>query len=115
MRTGITDVQQTFRVKALYKHNDFTMQNLKHDIAVLQLEGSAQLSDKVTTVCLPDKDADLNSKCYITGRTFIPSLILILTCFVYMRNNAKLKIYICISLTALFIASLLLHFPARTF
>lgn len=71
MRTGITDVQQTFRVKALYKHNDFTMQNLKHDIAVLQLEGSAQLSDKVTTVCLPDKDADLNSKCYITGGTFI--------------------------------------------
>ncbi|KAL9987992.1 hypothetical protein ACROYT_G002383 [Oculina patagonica] len=67
MRTGITDVQQTFRVKALYKHSDFTMQNLKHDIAVLQLEGSAQLSDKVTTVCLPDKDADLSSKCYITG------------------------------------------------
>ena len=67
MRTGITDVQQTFRVKALYKHNGFTMQNLKHDIAVLQLEGSAQLSDKVTTVCLPDRDADLNSECYITG------------------------------------------------
>ena len=69
MRTGITDVQQTFRVKALHKHSGFTMQNLKHDIAVLQLEGSAQLSDKVTTVCLPEQDADLNSKCYITGLT----------------------------------------------
>ena len=67
MRTGITAVQQTFRVKALHKHSAFTMQNLKHDIAVLQLEGSAQLSEKVTTVCLPEQDADLKSKCYITG------------------------------------------------
>lgn len=67
MRTGMTDVQQTFRVKALYKHSGFTMRQLKHDIALLHLEESAQLSEKVTTVCLPDKDADLNSKCYITG------------------------------------------------
>ena len=67
MRTGITDVQQTFKVKALHKHSGFSMQNLKHDIAVLQLEGRAQLSDKVTTVCLPEQDADLKSKCYITG------------------------------------------------
>lgn len=67
MRTGITDVQQTFQVKALHKHSGFTMQNLEHDIAVLQLEGSALLSNKVTTVCLPKQDADLKSKCYITG------------------------------------------------
>lgn len=33
MRTGMTDVQQTFRVKALYKHSGFTMRQLKHDIA----------------------------------------------------------------------------------
>ena len=43
------------------------MQNLKHDVAVLQLEGPVQLSDKVNTVCLPDQDADLNANCYITG------------------------------------------------
>ena len=43
------------------------MQNLKDDVAVLQLERSVQLSDKVTTICLPDGDADLRSKCYITG------------------------------------------------
>ena len=70
-RTGSTSVQQTFGVKTLHKHSGFTMQNLKHDIAVLQLEGIAQLSEKVTTVCLPDKDADLNSKCYITGLTLL--------------------------------------------
>lgn len=69
MRTGMTDVQQRFRVKTLHKHKDFTMQNLKNDIALLELDRSAQLSDKVTTVCLPDQDADLNSKCYITGLT----------------------------------------------
>lgn len=68
-RTGETSVQQTFRLKALYKHSGFTMQNLKHDIAVLQLEKNAQLSGKVTTVCLPDQAADLSSKCYITGLT----------------------------------------------
>ena len=45
------------------------MRNVKHDVAVLQLERPAQLSDKVTTICLPDQDADLNSKCYITGLT----------------------------------------------
>ncbi|KAJ7370878.1 Chymotrypsinogen B [Desmophyllum pertusum] len=66
-RTGTTSVQQTFRVKHLYKHSGFTMQNLKHDIAVLVLEGSVQLSPKVAKVCLPDQAADLNSKCYITG------------------------------------------------
>ena len=66
-RTGSTSVQQTFRVKTLHKHSGFTMQNLKHDIAVLQLERHAQLSGKVNTVCLPDQDADLNSICYITG------------------------------------------------
>ncbi|KAJ7370887.1 hypothetical protein OS493_028957 [Desmophyllum pertusum] len=66
-RTGTTSVQQTFRVIALHKHSGFTMQNLKHDIAVLQLERNADLSDKVATVCIPDQAADLNSKCYITG------------------------------------------------
>ena len=44
------------------------MQNLKHDVAVLQLEQPVKLSDKVNTICLPDKDAALDSKCYITGR-----------------------------------------------
>ena len=44
------------------------MQNLKHDVEVLQLERSVKLSDKVNTICLPDDDADLNSECYITGR-----------------------------------------------
>ena len=66
-RTGSTSVQQTLRVITLHKHSGFTMQNLKHDVAVLQLERPVKLSDKVNTVCLPDQDAALNSNCYITG------------------------------------------------
>lgn len=66
-RTGTTPVQQTFRLRALHKHKGFTMQNLRDDIAVLQLAGRVKLSDKVTTVCLPRQPADLNFKCYITG------------------------------------------------
>ena len=48
------------------------MQNLMHDIAVLQLAGRVQMSDKVTTVCLPQQDANLNSECYITGLSYFP-------------------------------------------
>lgn len=66
-RRGTTPVQQTFQVITLHKHSGFTMRNLKHDVAVLQLDKNVQLSDKVNTVCLPNKAADLNSKCYITG------------------------------------------------
>ncbi|XP_073242452.1 chymotrypsinogen B-like isoform X2 [Porites lutea] len=66
-RTGSTSVQQRLRVITLHKHSGFSTQNLKHDVAVLQLERPVQLSDKVNTVCLPDQDADLNSNCYITG------------------------------------------------
>lgn len=66
-RTGTTSVQQTFRVITLHKHSGFSMQNLKHDIAVLQLERNVEMSDKITTVCLPQQDANLNSECYITG------------------------------------------------
>ena len=51
------------------------MQNLKHDVAVLQLQRPVQLSDKVTTICLPDGDADLRSNCYITGLTVLNTTI----------------------------------------
>ncbi|XP_068723499.1 chymotrypsinogen A-like [Montipora capricornis] len=65
--SGRTSVQQTFDVIKLFKHSGFTMNNLKDDIAVLQLAGYVKLSDKVNTVCLPEQHADLNSICYITG------------------------------------------------
>merc|ERR1712168_1501557 len=66
-RTGTTSVQQTFNLKQLIKHQGFTMQNLKHDVALLQLDRPASLSDKVNVACLPSGDAAVGARCYITG------------------------------------------------
>ena len=62
-----TDVQEEFKIKTLYRHKGFTMQNLKHDVAVLELKGSAKISDKVSTVCLPSRPPKPGTKCYVTG------------------------------------------------
>ena len=67
------------------------MQNLKHDVAVLQLERPVQLSDKVATICLPDKDADLNSKCYITGLKGYFCVANLLLLFLYFIANITIQ------------------------
>lgn len=54
-------------MKALYKHDGFTMNNLKHDIAVLELKGSVKISDKVSPVCLPTEEPTPGTECYISG------------------------------------------------
>lgn len=68
-RLGTTDVQQSIQVKALYPHEGFSMQHLKNDIALLHLSTTAQLSDKVNLVCLPDQGSRISAghPCYITG------------------------------------------------
>lgn len=38
-----------------------------HDIAVLELKGSTELSDKVSPVCLPREEPSPGTECYITG------------------------------------------------
>ena len=70
-RTGYTSVQQTFRVQKLFKHESFNMRNLQNDIALIQLQGSIQSSNKVNTVCLPSSGSRVSSgtQCYITGTT----------------------------------------------
>ena len=81
-RKGTTPVQQEYRVKNLYKHSGFTMQNLKHDVALLELKSSVDISDKVATVCLPTEEPAPGTECYITGLsnvmqrgTFSPQLL----------------------------------------
>ena len=66
-RLGITSVEQHFKLTRVIKHTGFTMENLKHDIALLQLKQPATLSDKVNVACLPTGDAAIGAKCYITG------------------------------------------------
>jgi len=46
------------------------MENLKSDIAVLELRGSVTINDKVSTVCLPTEAPKPGTKCYITGFFF---------------------------------------------
>ncbi|KAK3740262.1 hypothetical protein QZH41_017826 [Actinostola sp. cb2023] len=67
-RTGSTSVQQTFRLRQLFKHENFNMRQLRNDVALLQLERAAQISSKVNTVCLPSGgQAQTGAQCYITG------------------------------------------------
>lgn len=58
---------QEFDVKTLYRHKGFTMQNLMHDVAVLELKGSVTLNDKVLPVCLPTEPPTPGTQCYVTG------------------------------------------------
>ncbi|XP_068694785.1 chymotrypsinogen B-like [Montipora foliosa] len=62
-----TEVEKEFKVKTLYRHKGFTMQNLMHDVAVLELKGSVKISDKVSTVCLPTEPPRPGTQCYVTG------------------------------------------------
>lgn len=67
-RLGITSAEEHVRVKTIYKHSGFTKENLKHDIAVIELKGSAKISNKVSTVCLPTMPPKPGTKCYVTGQ-----------------------------------------------
>ncbi|KAJ7382095.1 hypothetical protein OS493_037064 [Desmophyllum pertusum] len=68
-RTGSTSVQQTFRLKQLFKHEGFSMRHFRNDVALLQLERPIQASSQVNTVCLPGSGsrAPAGTRCYITG------------------------------------------------
>ncbi|KAJ7382094.1 hypothetical protein OS493_037063 [Desmophyllum pertusum] len=68
-RTGSTSVQQTFRLRQLFKHEQFNMRQLRNDVALLQLERPIQASSKVNTVCLPSSGSRVKpgTQCYITG------------------------------------------------
>lgn len=57
-------------VAAVCYHENFALRHLRHDIAVLTLARPVQLSDKVSTVCLPQTGQQVASgtKCYITGK-----------------------------------------------
>ncbi|XP_001623008.2 chymotrypsin-like protease CTRL-1 isoform X2 [Nematostella vectensis] len=62
-------IQQEFRLTKLFKHKDFSMSHLKNDVALLKLDNPIQPSDKVNTVCLPERNsrAQVGAQCFITG------------------------------------------------
>ena len=91
IRTGTTAVQQAFNLKKLFKHEGFSMSHLRKDIALLQLDGEVQLSDKVNTVCLPPKGSRISpgTECFITGK-FAYGLEKIIFC-----GNCICQLYFC--------------------
>ena len=60
-------MEEHFRIKAIHKHSEYDHQNLKNDIAVIELRGSVKISGKVSTVCLPRRRPTPGAKCYVTG------------------------------------------------
>ncbi|XP_068716593.1 transmembrane protease serine 9-like isoform X3 [Montipora foliosa] len=56
-------------LKRVIKHPQFSMQHLRHDVALLQLARPAQLSSKVGTICLPGHGSRVrrDTTCYVSG------------------------------------------------
>uniref|UniRef100_A0A3B5B8W8 Proproteinase E-like n=1 Tax=Stegastes partitus TaxID=144197 RepID=A0A3B5B8W8_9TELE len=61
--------EQSIMVAKITLHNEIDSKRLPNDIALLKLEKSAVINDKVQLACLPQQDAALshNQPCYVTG------------------------------------------------
>lgn len=70
-RTGDGEI---FRVSRVIKHPSFSMNHLRHDVAVLKLSQPATLGRKINTICLPSHGSRVpqGAKCYVTGKLYIP-------------------------------------------
>ena len=68
-RTGTTQFQRSYRLRAIISHEGYDPNRLRNDIAVLQLEASIDSSLQVNVVCLPNAGnrVEPGKMCYITG------------------------------------------------
>ena len=74
---------QVFSVSHVIKHPSFSMQHLRHDVAVLKLARPATLGGKINTICLPSHGSRVSqgAQCYVTGKIFITmNLFSLLSC-----------------------------------
>ena len=64
---------QVFSVSHVIKHPSFSMQHLRHDVAVLKLASPATLGGKINTICLPSHGSRVTpgTTCYVTGKVFV--------------------------------------------
>lgn len=97
-RTGSTSVQKTFRLKQLFKHEQFSMRTLRNDIALLQLEGSISASPKVNTVCMPGSGSrpQAGARCYITGNWNVNPHNLFSPILISRRNENEPRTISCL-------------------
>ena len=73
---------QVFKVSRVIKHPSFSMQHLRHDVAVLKLSRPATLGGKINTICLPSHGSRVSqgTKCYVTGKIVYRFQALRLSC-----------------------------------
>lgn len=69
---GTTSVQQTIQVSKIIEHPQYDSLKLINDIALLKLESSIKMSDKVIAACLTTSRPSPGQNCYITGTTSPP-------------------------------------------
>ncbi|KAJ7355070.1 Chymotrypsinogen B [Desmophyllum pertusum] len=64
-----TNDGEVFRVSRVIKHEQFSMQHLRHDVALLKLSKPATLGGKINTICLPQHGSRVSpgTTCYVTG------------------------------------------------
>jgi len=64
---------QVFEVSRVIRHRSFSMQYLRHDVAVLKLARPATLGGKINTICLPSHGSRVSpgTNCYVTGKFFV--------------------------------------------
>ena len=94
---------QVFKVSRVIKHPKFSMQHLRHDVALLKLSKPVTLGGKINTVCLPEDGSRVSqgTTCYVTGNNlkcidFKVVLIrqnsqrgLLMTTVIHYRNTLK--------------------------
>lgn len=64
-----TNDGEVLKVSRVIKHPQFSMQHLRHDVALLKLSRAVSLGGKINTVCLPKHGSRVSqgAKCYVTG------------------------------------------------
>lgn len=60
--------EQELPIKRLFKHPRYSVTcRYNYDVALLELNGTLKLNNRVGSVCLPDAEFDPGTSCYITG------------------------------------------------
>lgn len=70
-----TGHEQKIHANRILVHPAWRTRTKENDIALIKLNTQARIDKYVKPACLPDKDAEVGSKCYITGK-----------CLFYLRH-----------------------------
>ncbi|XP_059154109.1 uncharacterized protein LOC131939665 [Physella acuta] len=66
-RFAYSAYRQVRTPKAIFKHPMYNTATVDSDIALILLDKPLAMNDFVRSICLPDKPADIGTRCYATG------------------------------------------------